>query len=115
MLIERRKAAHEVAEKLFEFEAAIDQALVCAGKLAASMPEARMNAKLSAVVGQDAIGMVGDALASLYAARAQTVAAHNSLAEVHQQIGLKVYASGMLWKFAEKADHRLTLVTSRAA
>jgi hypothetical protein len=115
MLIERRKAAHEVAEKLFEFEAAIDQALVCAGKLAASMPEARMNAKLSAVVGQDAIGMVGDALASLYAARAQTVAAHNSLAEVHQQIGLKVYASGMLWKTSESNSPPLSIVRTIAA
>jgi hypothetical protein len=115
MLIERRKAANEVAEKLFEFEAAIDEALVCAGKLAASIPEARMNAKLSAVVGQEAIGMVGDVLASLYKARAQTVAAHHSLADVHQQIGLKVYASGGLWKFAEKADHGLKLVSNRAA
>jgi hypothetical protein len=115
MLIERRKAANDVAEKLFEFEAAIDQALACAGRLSASIPEARMNAKLSAVVGQDAIAMLGDALASLYAARAQTVAAHHALAEVHQQIGLKVFASGGLWKFAENADRGLTLVTKKAA
>jgi hypothetical protein len=115
MLKERRKAANEVAEKLFELEAAIDHALVCAGQLAATIPQARMNAKLSAVVGQDAFDLVSESLTSLCAARGKAVSAHNALADVHQQIGLKTYASGDLWKFASASDRGLTLVAKQAA
>jgi hypothetical protein len=117
MLQERRKAANEVAEKLFELEAAIDQALICAGQLAASIPQARMNAKLSAVIGQDAFDLVGESLTSLCAARGKTVAAHHALADAHEQMGLKVYAGGMLWKAARAEDGNgpLRLVEAQAA
>jgi hypothetical protein len=117
MLHERRKAANDVAEKLFELEAAIDQALVCAGQLAASIPQARMNAKLSAVIGQEAFDLVGESLTSLCAARGKAVAAHHALADAHEQIGLKVYSMGMLWKAARASDsdNGLTLVHAKAA
>lgn len=117
MLIERRKAATDVATKLFELEAAIDQAMMCAGQLAAAMPQARMDAKLSAVVGQEALSLVSDSLNALCAARGKTVAAHNVLAEVHQQIGLKVFAMGDLWKAPALLAQQpgLTLVPNQAA
>jgi hypothetical protein len=115
MLNERRSAANEVARKLFELEAAIDQALVCAGQLVATIPQARINAKLSAVVGQDAFDLVSDSLTALCSARGKTVAAHNALAEVHEQIGLRTFASGDLWKLASAPRQELTLVTKQAA
>jgi hypothetical protein len=115
MLNERRTAANDVARKLFELEAAIDQALVCAGQLAATIPQARINAKLSAVVGQDAFDLVSESLTSLCAARGKTVAAHNALAEVHEQIGLKVFAGGDLWKLVKSVQPELTLVSKQAA
>ena len=115
MLNDRRIAANSVAEKLFELEVAIDHALACAGQLTSSLPEARIRAKLSAVVGQEAIGQVGEAVAALYAARSKTVTAHNSLAEVHEQIGLKTYASGMLWKAMADTKQPLELVRTKAA
>ena len=115
MLIERRKAANDVATKLFELEAAIDQAMVCAGQLAAAMPKARMDAKLSAVIGQDAFDLVSDSLTSLCAARGKTVAAHNALAEVHQQIGLWIFAAGDEWKPFPSLQAELSLVKTQAA
>ncbi len=100
MLNDRLAAAKTVAEKLFALEDAIDAALVCAGELAAAAPKARKQAKLSAVVGQDAIAMTGDALAALYAARAHIIGAHTHYAEVRDQIGIKPSMTGDLWKFA---------------
>jgi len=115
MLNDRRLAAAEVAQKLFALELAIDQALVCAGELTAALPHARRRAKLSAVVGQEATEMVGASSMSLHAARAQAIAAHHSLAEVHEQIGLKVFAGGMLWKNASLEPAVPTLAYERAA
>ena len=116
MLNERRQAASDVAEKLFALEAAIDQAIMRAGALSTAIPEARLRTKLSAIIGQDAIDRVGASLRSLSAARAEAIAAHHALAEVHQQIGLKTYAGGGLWKFAASTDSKpLALVAQNAA
>lgn len=105
MLNDRLIAARTVAEKLFALEDAIDAALVCAGELSAAAPKARKQAKLSAVVGQDAIAMTGDAVAALYAARAHIVGAHSHFAEVRDQIGIKPSMTGDLWKFAKLEHH----------
>jgi hypothetical protein len=114
MLHARRQAAAEVASKLFALEAAIDQALVCAGELMAAAPQARMKAKLSAVVGQDAMDFLGASSSSLNAARGQIVAAHHALADIHEQIGLKTFASGDLWKLSGSLPSPLTLVSKAA-
>jgi hypothetical protein len=115
MLKIRREAADQVAQKLFALEAAIDEALICAGELAATVPAARKHAKLSAVVGQEAVDLTGATLAALIEARQNIVAAHGAFADVHTQIGLKVYATGALWKFADITEPPLALVSSRAA
>lgn len=114
MLNERRKAANEVAAKLFELETAIDQAMICAAELAAAMPRARMDARLSAVIGQEAVSLVSDSLTSLCAARGKAVDAHNVLADVHQQIGLRTYATGGLYKLLG-SETGLSLVSREAA
>ena len=104
MLNDRLAAAKTVAEKLFALEDAIDAALICAGELSAAAPKARKQAKLSAMVGQDAIAMTGDAVAALYAARAHIVGAHSHYADVRDQIGIKPSMTGDLWKFAKLED-----------
>ncbi|MEP7350253.1 MAG: hypothetical protein ABI668_09935 [Sphingorhabdus sp.] len=101
MLNDRLAAAQMVAEKLFALEDAIDAALICAGELAAAAPQARKRAKLSAMVGQDAIALTGEAVAALYAARAHIIGAHDQYAEVREQIGIKPSMTGDLWKFVK--------------
>ena len=54
MLKDRRNAAMRVAESLFAVEEAIDVALARAAELNGNMVTARSEAKLSALVGQDA-------------------------------------------------------------
>ena len=100
MLNDRLTAAKMVAEKLVALEDAIDAAIICAAELAA--PQARKKANLSAIVGQEAIAMTGEALAALYTARARTVAAHGEYAEVRDQIGIKPSMTGDLWKFVSR-------------
>lgn len=98
MLNERLGAARHVAEKLHALEAAIDEALACAGELTTAVPAARRNAGVSAVVGQDAIWLTGQSVAALHKARAKIVAAHHAFADVQVQVGLKHRMSGEGWK-----------------
>ena len=116
MLKERREAALAVAEKLRQFEDALDAALVAAGELVTALPKARMQAHLSAVVGQDAVDSVAEALASVHAARASAVRGHHQLAEAHKQIGLGVYAGGMGYKIVDNhLKSHLYLIDREAA
>jgi hypothetical protein len=106
MLNDRLTAAKMVAEKLVALEDAIDAAIICAAELAAAAPQARRKANLSAIVGQEAIAMTGEALAALYTARARTVAAHGEYAEVRDQIGIKPSMTGDLWKFVSRKQEQ---------
>lgn len=120
MLNDRLGAAQDVAAKLFALESAIDEALVHAGQLTAAVPAARQRARLSAVVGQDAIALTGQSLAALHEARAKIVAAHHAFAEVQEQVGLKSFKlsmSGEGWKppLMEQETPALHLVADRAA
>lgn len=94
MLKSRRDAAQRVATKLFATEAAIDQALISAAALNAAMPAARVDARLSAVVGQDALDRAAEAYACLMEARRKIVAAHKELDETKTQIGLRTISFG---------------------
>lgn len=86
--MQRRLVAQDVANKLGDVERQIDQTLAAAGLLIASLPTARERARLSAVVGQDALDLVVQATATLAQARGKLVAAHNALAETGRQIGV---------------------------
>lgn len=94
MLKQRRDAAENLAKRLFAAEQAIDDAICKVSDLAGYMPIARTNAKLSAVVGQDAIDQAAATLTALVAARGHLVATHNRLAETRDQIGLQAMAMG---------------------
>ena len=89
MLTERRNAANEVAAKLFEAEAAIDQAIVTIGALASAMPQAQAAAKLSTGGGSDAYAHLGATVAALFEGRSHAVALHQALDEVKTGIGLR--------------------------
>ena len=117
MLNDRITAAKDVAAKLFALETAIDDALVCAAAMTIALPAARTRAKVAATVGHEAAMLTGDALSALMVARTKIVEAHGSLAEVRDEMGLKTYASGALWKLArsEKAENGLKIVASNAA
>jgi hypothetical protein len=118
MLNNRLNAAKEVNDRLHALEAAIDEAIARAAEFAASMPQARQRAKISAIVGQDAITKAGETLNTLIIARAQIVDAHEKLADVRDKLGLKTFMGGPLWKFKESASDEstpLTLVSDQAA
>ncbi len=114
MLKERISAVKDVTEKLNALEAAIDNALICAGELTSTTSAARQSANLSALVGQDAIALTGETATALHTARARIVEAHHSFAEIRDQIGLRTLAGGDLWKFFDEAkdETRMELVQS---
>jgi hypothetical protein len=94
----RKDAAHKVAQTLFQTEAAVDAAIASAAQFVGVMPMARQEARLSAVVGQEAIDRAVEALTALSEARRAIVAAHNALARVQGQIGLAEVNFGSLGK-----------------
>ena len=94
MFKERRAAAMKVAESLFAAEEAIDAALARVAELNATLARARMEAKVSAVVGQDAFDCAASAFAGLARARFDIVKTHNILGETKIQIGLRTVSIG---------------------
>ena len=98
MLKERRAAAMKVAESLFAAEEAIDLALARAAELTSTMVSARFDAKLSAIVAQDAFEGSASAVAALARARADIVETHKRLSEAQVQIGLRTVSWGDLGK-----------------
>lgn len=94
MLKQRLKAAAQVSVMLHDAEAALDVALAKAAALAGALPQARAEANLSALYGQDAMERVVEALASLSQARRGLIETHKELAVTRRQLGLDAYASG---------------------
>jgi hypothetical protein len=91
---QRIEAAEKVAEKLFEAENAVDQAIIRAAELTASIPTARTEAGLSAVVGQNALDEVVKTLPALVAGRKALIETHNQLDRTKTEIGLREVAFG---------------------
>ena len=94
MLKQRREAAMKVAECLFAAEEAIDAALARTAELNGTMVSARTDAKLSALVCQDAFEVSASAFAALARARCDIVEAHKRLSEAKIQVGLRTIAFG---------------------
>ena len=90
----RQDIAQRLAERLFEAESAIDVALTRAAELTAAMPKARTEARLPAMLGQDALDRATEAVVALVEARRRIVETHQSLDEVRQHIGLQEVDSG---------------------
>jgi nitrogenase molybdenum-iron protein alpha/beta subunit len=98
MLKARRDAAMKVAESLFAAEEAIDVALAKVAEFNGTLATARTEAKLSAVVGQDAFETAASVFAALARARCDIVETHKRLSETKDQIGLRTLAIGDLGK-----------------
>jgi histidyl-tRNA synthetase len=94
MRTNRIAATQEVANQLFAVEAAIDIAIAEAAKLSALMPQARVSANLSAVVGQEAFSEASNTLSDLIQARADIIKTHNALDAVKCEIGLRTMSMG---------------------
>lgn len=83
-----------VAHKLFALEDAIDKALADAAQFTGSLPEARTQLKLSAVVGQDVFDSAAATIASLNEARRNVVEMHARLDAVKTSMGMRTVAFG---------------------
>lgn len=87
--------ARKVANQLFATEKDVDQALASAAGFVASLPEARAQAKLSAVVGQDVFDSAVAMIAALNEARRHMVEMHMRLDEAKDHLGLRQVAFGL--------------------
>lgn len=94
MLKQRQNAAKHLAEKLYAAEHALDEAICKMADLIGYMPIARIDANLSAVVGQDAICEAAETLSGMVGSRGHLVATHHRLAETRDQVGLQAMALG---------------------
>lgn len=114
--MKRRIVARQVADQLFAAEAAIDGALAAVATLTALLPNARLDARLSAVVGQGVIDRATETIAALATARRGIVEAHRELHHVQHQIGLGAIALGGVDKPEEETPRptgRLSVAASR--
>ena len=92
--MQRKIIGHRVADQLFAAEAAIDGALAAVATLTAMLPNARIQARLSAVVGQGVFDCSSQTIAALTEARRGIVATHNQLSGVQHSVGLGAVALG---------------------
>jgi hypothetical protein len=92
--MKRIDAARAGAQKLMLAEAAIDAALRETAELMGLLPSLRLQANLSAVIGQDAVDDLGQTLSHILAARRTIVSAHGGLQIVREQIGCKWVSVG---------------------
>ena len=112
--MKRKILAHQVADQLFAAEAAIDHALSAVASLTAMLPGVRIDARLSAVIGQNVIDRSSQTIAALAEARRGIVETHRELSEVQDQIGLGAVALGGLDKPGQDVP-RLPRSTGRVA
>lgn len=98
MRAQRQAIAQTVAERLFAAETALDIALVRIAELNAALPLARLDARISAVVGQEAIQSSASAMMLVAETREKIVATHANLKQVSDDIGLREVSYGDLVK-----------------
>lgn len=94
MRTQRINAARKVAGHLYAAERAIDIAATRVAELSAAMPMARLDANLSAMIGQDAFASSADALALIAKVREHIVVTHERLRTAGDQIGLEAISFG---------------------
>ena len=98
MRAQRQAIARHVAECLFAAEAALDVAVARIAELNAALPLARLDARLAATIGQDAIHNSASAMMLIAQTREKIVITHMSLKEASDAIGLKELSYGDLLK-----------------
>jgi len=90
----RIEVATNVTRCLHAFENAIDIAAIRGAELYGAMPLARLDANLSAIIGQSAMTSCTNALAFLAKAREEIVATHHHLKTASDEIGLQAVSFG---------------------
>lgn len=115
MLNDRLAAVQLVYEKLTAMERAIDEALTCAAELTASVPRARKRANLSPTVAADAVQLVGESMASIFAARQKLMESHAAFADVRDELRVPIRMPGDLWKHSAKAEPEDAQAIAQAA
>lgn len=99
----RKTVAYKVADQLFAAELAIDRALSETARLTTMLSEGRVEAGLSAVIGQSVMDRTCASIVMLSNGRRELVEAHGHLADVKNQIGLRTVAIGGMDKPEENA------------
>ena len=94
MSIANQSAADEVARLLHDLEQQLDVAFERAGELAAALPRARLENRLSAVVGQPVFSHLTQSMHSISEARGHLVSMHRSIEAVAKATGIEVRAWG---------------------
>ena len=97
MLNERLSAAKKIASELHQAEDAIDETMIRIAQLAATLPAARRETTMSAIVGQEAMAKVAHALAAAGEVRQLLTDAHIALTATQKQIGLgtRMFGAGV--------------------
>lgn len=98
MRAQRQTIAHNVAQRLFAAEEAIDLALARIAELNAALPLARLDARLAASIGQDAITSSASAMVLVAETREKIVTTHANLKRASDDIGLAEVSYGDLLK-----------------
>lgn len=94
MRTKRIEVAKLVATRLFEAERAIDLAASRIAELNAAMPMARLDANMSAMIGQDAFESSTDALTFVAKARERMVNTHIRLKAATGDLGIAEISFG---------------------
>jgi len=97
MLNERLSAAQKIAAELHRAEDAIDETMMRIAQLAATLPAARRETNMSAIVGQEAVAKIANALAAAGEVRQLLIDAHQALTVTQKQVGLgtRMFGAGV--------------------
>lgn len=97
MLNERVSAAKKIATELHRAEDAIDEVMIRIAHLAATLPAARRDTNMSAIVGQEAVAKVAHALAAAGEVRQLLTDAHLALTVTQKEVGLgaRMFGAGV--------------------
>ena len=106
MLNERVSAAKKIAADLHHAEDAIDEAMIRIAQLATTLPTARRDTNMSAIVGQTAMSKVANALAAAGEVRQLLTDAHLALTVTQKEVGLgtRMFGAGVKPPAAKLVD-----------
>ncbi|MDO9368925.1 MAG: hypothetical protein Q7T68_10185 [Sphingopyxis sp.] len=106
MLNQRVSAAKKIASDLHLAEDAIDEAMIRIAQLAATLPTARRETNMSAIVGQAAMSKVANALAAAGEVRQLLTDAHLALTVTQKEVGLgaRMFGGGVKTATATPVD-----------
>ena len=88
--MKRADIARNVAQQLVTAEDALDAAIRDYARLTAELMEARVRARVSATVGAEVVACSARVQTALAAARTESAALHGALAQVRDDLGIRM-------------------------